>query len=313
MSRQLDREDYTIGWICALPLEVTAAVAILDERHLPLVQDEGDDNAYEFGQVGHYNIVIACLPSGVYGTTSAAVAATNLRRSFPSITAGLMVGIGGGAPGQNDIRLGDIVVSEPVAGIGGILQYDFGKTVQQGKFVTTGALNKPPGIFLTAITKFKSSYSPQSTVHDIITGVLENGSISHEFAHPHVDSDRLFQAQYDHPAGDTSCDQCDFNMVVERSPRAQNQLHIHYGLIASGNQVMKHGITRDKLSREKGVLCFEMEAAGLMDELPSLVVRGICDYSDSHKNKVWQPYAGLAAAAFAKALLLRLPPKGTST
>lgn len=57
------------------------------------------------------------------------------------------------------------------------------------------------------------------------------------------------------------------------------------------------------------MLCFEMEAAGLMDELPSLVIRGICDYSDNHKSKLWQPYAALSAAAFAKTLLRRLPPK----
>ncbi|KAK6347227.1 hypothetical protein TWF696_007300 [Orbilia brochopaga] len=74
---------------------------------------------------------------------------------------------------------------------------------------------------------------------------------------------------------------------------------------------MKHGKTRDKLSRETGVLCFEMEAAGLMDELPCLVIRGICDYSDSHKNKIWQSYAALVAAAYAKDLLLRLPPPNT--
>ena len=98
--------------------------------------------------------------------------------------------------------------------------------------------------------------------------------------------------------------------MVERAPRSHDQPHIHYGLIASGNQVMKHGITSDRLAREKGVLCFEMEAAGLVDELPSLIIRGICDYSDSHKGKVWQPYAALSAAAFAKELLLRLPFRG---
>ena len=46
-----------------------------------------------------------------------------------------------------------------------------------------------------------------------------------------------------------------------------------------------------------------MEAAGLMDSFPCLVIRGICDYADSHKNKRWQPYAAATAAAFAKELL----------
>jgi nucleoside phosphorylase len=67
--------------------------------------------------------------------------------------------------------------------------------------------------------------------------------------------------------------------------------------------VIKHGNTRDKIAKEEGVICFEMEAAGLMDNFRCLVIRGICDYADSHKNKVWQPYAAATAAAFARALL----------
>jgi hypothetical protein len=68
---------------------------------------------------------------------------------------------------------------------------------------------------------------------------------------------------------------------------------------------MKDGVSRDRLSAELGgVLCFEMEAAGLMNEFSCLVIRGICDYADSHKNKTWQPYAAATAASCAKELLL---------
>jgi hypothetical protein len=66
---------------------------------------------------------------------------------------------------------------------------------------------------------------------------------------------------------------------------------------------MKHGSSRDKLAKEEGVVCFEMEAAGLIDNFRCLMIRGICDYADSHKNKIWQPYAAATAAAFARALL----------
>jgi nucleoside phosphorylase len=70
---------------------------------------------------------------------------------------------------------------------------------------------------------------------------------------------------------------------------------------------MRHALTRDRLRKEKGILCFEMEAAGLMDNLPCLVIRGICDYADSHKNKKWQPYAAVTAAAYAKEILSVIP------
>src|SRR5690606_20569016 len=85
-------------------------------------------------------------------------------------------------------------------------------------------------------------------------------------------------------------------------------ISIHYGLIASGNQVMKDAFIRDKLAKEKDILCFEMEAAGLMNHFPCLVIRGICDYSDSHKNKEWQGYAAMTAAAYAKDLLSLVAP-----
>ena len=82
---------------------------------------------------------------------------------------------------------------------------------------------------------------------------------------------------------------------------------MYYGLIASENQLMKDALLRDKLAEENGVLCFEMEAAGLMNGFPCLVIRGICDYADSHKNKQWQGYAATTAAAFAKELLSFTP------
>jgi nucleoside phosphorylase len=64
---------------------------------------------------------------------------------------------------------------------------------------------------------------------------------------------------------------------------------------------MRDAAKRDKVSSEPGgVLCFKMEAAGLMNSFPCLVIRGICDYADSHKNKRWQAYAVATAAAYAK-------------
>jgi hypothetical protein len=97
-------------------------------------------------------------------------------------------------------------------------------------------------------------------------------------------------------------------MLIERTSRGSQEIVVHYGTIASGNQVMRDGVTRDRVSSELGgVLCFEMEAAGLMNNFPCLVIRGICDYADSHKNKRWQPYAAMTAAACAKELLSVIP------
>ncbi|EGX43203.1 hypothetical protein AOL_s00215g659 [Orbilia oligospora ATCC 24927] len=309
MDLDLDTEDYTIGWICALPLELEAATAVLDKIHPELpIPDKNDTNSYKFGQIGSYNIVLACLPSGSMGTTSAAVVVANMHRSFPSVENCLMVGIGGGAPllPQNDIRLGDVVVGIPKGNYGGVLPYLFGKTMQESKFVQTGRyLNGPPTLFLNAISKLRSEQD--SGIHTILADALSKESVSGKFARPGVD--HLYEMDYDHLDETKSCSDCDSSKLVTRPVREgrEHQLYIHYGLIASGDQVMRHGKTRDKLSREQDVLCFEMEAEGIVNTLPFLVIRGICDYSDSHKNKIWQPYAALVAAAFAKALILCLP------
>jgi len=82
-------------------------------------------------------------------------------------------------------------------------------------------------------------------------------------------------------------------------------MRVYYGLIVSRNQVIKDATFRDKLNKDLSgnVLCVEIEAAGLMDNFPCIVIRGIYDYTDSHKNKDWQEHAAAIAAAFAKELL----------
>jgi nucleoside phosphorylase len=285
-------EDYVVAWICALPLEMAAAKFILDDTHNRLPQPESDENTYTLGEICGYNVVVTCLPAGVYGTTAAATVVSHMRSTFSAIRFGLMVGIGGGVPTKkNDIRLGDVVVSKPTGTSGGVLQYDFGKTISSGRFEQTGALNQPPHVFLTAISQLESTNMVQRNhtgVSDILSDIFEkNPDMSPEFLRPPLEHDRLFNAEYDHPESEDTCVKCGKNNLVDRDLRTSNEPQVHYGLIASGNQVMKHARTRDRLAKKHGIICFEMEAAGLMNQLPCLVIRGICDYSDSHKNKQW--------------------------
>src|ERR1700722_1716032 len=300
-------DDYTIAWICALPLEAAAAKAMLDKIHPQLSQPAGDDNAYTLGEISSHNIILACLPSGVYGVVSAATVVAHMRITFPSIRFGLMVGIGGGVPStKNDIWLGDVVVSKPTNGFGGVVQYDYGKTVASGVFQQTGMMNQPPPVLLNAIARLYADdimgSQGQSIAH-MISDVNANVEMKVPCSRPADEQDTLFNSAYDHPQHEDTCINCDKRQLIHRDPRTSDEPRIHYGLIASGNQVMKHGKTRDQLGKRHGMLCFEMEAAGLMNQLPCLVIRGICDYSDSHKNKQWQGYAALTAAAYAKILL----------
>ena len=113
--------DYTVGWICALEVELAASQAMLDREHPDLLQAENDTNTYTLGRIGRHNVVLACLPSGTTGISAAAIVARDLLRSFPRVRFGLMVGVGGGAPSNDprqDIRLGDVVVSTPKGNYG---------------------------------------------------------------------------------------------------------------------------------------------------------------------------------------------------
>jgi nucleoside phosphorylase len=144
--------NYTIGWICAISTEYVAARALLDEEHDgPEYVSPNNNNDYTLGKIGKRNVVIAVLPDGEYGTSSAASVARDMLHSFPNIRIGLMIGIGVGVPSPNHyIRLSDIVVSSPCDEKGGVFQYDFGKTIQDQSFRPTGFLNQPPMVLRTA-------------------------------------------------------------------------------------------------------------------------------------------------------------------
>ncbi|RYP54743.1 hypothetical protein DL768_000567 [Monosporascus sp. mg162] len=286
---------------------MAAAVAMLDETHdgnPP--KTHNDINTYTLGCIGLHNVVIACLPTNGYGTNNAAAVAAHMNASFPYLRVRLMVGIGGGVPGELDIRLGDVVVGKAV------VQYDLGKTIQDGRFQRTSNLQSPPPSLMTAVAKLQSKHmSKPSKISAILSEMLEQYPPMSNYTDRNLLEDYLFDSSYDHNKQFTSCKNCDRSKLLERPNRVNKEPKIHYGIIASANRVMKHGKTRDQTAREFNVLCFEMEAAGLIGHFPCLVIRGICDYSDSHKNKQWQEYAAATAAAYAKELLSVIHPTNT--
>ncbi|KAK6520138.1 hypothetical protein TWF506_000423 [Arthrobotrys conoides] len=276
------REDYTVGWICALREEMVSARIMMDKIHPPLSQLPNDTNTYILGSIGTHNIVIACLPEA--GTSQAGKVATWMVSSFPNIKVGLMVGIGGGIPSK--VKLGDIVVSSPTDQYPGVVQHDYGKR-EEGGFRRTGALNKPPTALLTALKSLQ-------TEHDISGFEVRESLDRVKKLYPKLGA--TYTTRPNPQPNDSS---------TQTSPPDDNDLEIHYGLIVSGNQVIKDAEFRDSLDKSLGgkVLCIEMEAAGLMDDFPCMVIRGICDYADSRKNDDWHQYAAVVAAAYARDFL----------
>lgn len=318
-------EAYTVGWIAALPIELAAAQAMLDEEHAvpaDFNKHHTDKNIYTWGRIGQHNVVIAALAAGDYGTTSASTTASSLLASLPSIRFGLLVGIGGGVArpdeGQ-DIRLGDIVVSQPDGTTGGVYHYDLFKSKLGNKRERKGFLGRPPTVLLNALTNIQARHKRvDSKVLDFIQEMLKKNpkmgkrtKTDPGYAYQGIENDRLFEASYDHATGHgfRGCQNCSATGVVQREARESTDPEIHYGIIASGNTLVKDAKARERIVNDIGedFLCFEMEAAGLMNHFPCLVIRGICDYADSHKNDQWQQYASATAAAYGKELLLYVP------
>src|SRR5271170_894961 len=148
----LSHRDYTVACICPMGVELAPVKALLDQTH-PSLPTQRDQNSYTLGEMEGHNIVITVLPE--IGNNSAATVAVQLLNDFPSIRFGLLVGIGGGVPDEeedgNDIRLGDVVISKPTASFGGVVQYDLGKYSTAGGFERTGVLGKPPPILQAGV------------------------------------------------------------------------------------------------------------------------------------------------------------------
>ncbi|KAH6677400.1 hypothetical protein B0J14DRAFT_615581 [Halenospora varia] len=286
----LEPEEYSVGWICALPIELTAAITMLDTHHGPLKSQPKDDgNNYTLGAIGGHNVVMACLPR--YGTNDAAVAGISMQRTFSNLRFGVMVGIGGGIPSsENDIRLGDIAVSVPSGQAGGVIQHDMGK-------------KEDSAVLLTAIAKLRATRNLGREITTIVNGAFAEED-DEEWRFPEKEKDILFE-----DANELVSDSVRGERIVQREERKSKHPKCFYGNIGSGNSVIKNAKERYRLATEEGVICVEMEAAGLMNFFNCTVIRGICDYADAHKHKRWQQYAASVAAAYAKMLLCIISPQ----
>jgi nucleoside phosphorylase len=351
MALSHSRYDYKIGIVCALSLERTAVESMLDSDHDSQPDEPGDNNIYSFGSIGEHNVVVASLGEGDYGTVSAGEVVNDMRRSFQAIKFGLMVGIAGGVPRPevkgNDVRLGDVVVGCE-NGVPSVINYRLGKETLTG-FDIRSELAEPPQAIQRAISALQTQHKrlgPTYLVH--LQNLfqrnprLDRVQVSEDYYNQPEAPDCLFKADKPHLPNAKDCDACKESgeNTIARAQRflreppdgVQNAKFVklrddgfadypavHYGTLASADTLMKNGEVRDKIykevksQRKAEVLCFEMEAAGIIKGWPCLIIRGICDYSDSHKNDMWQNFAAATAAAYAKDLLLRISPDKVSS
>nr|XP_036580860.1 kinesin light chain [Colletotrichum truncatum]KAF6788932.1 kinesin light chain [Colletotrichum truncatum] len=326
------RSDFQVAIICALPLEYDAAALAFDQFwSWDQIESgsEGHDN-YRIGRIGRHNAVLALLPG--MGKVNATSAATSLKATFDGLKLAILTGICGGVPrpktGNDEIMLGDVAVSK------GIVQYDFARQYPDRlarKDTLGDNLGRPNKDIRTLLATFETQlglddlqYQAAQALSGIQQKAIDTG---HRIGYnrPTEVGDVLFEPDYVHRHRDhrgcgccesnaceqaisASCEeiQCDTGHCVPRRPLAPGRnrdFRIHIGHIGSGDTVMKSGLHRDGIAAEHGLIAFEMEAAGIWDEIPCIVTKGVCDYADSHKNKSWQNFAAATGAATTKAII----------
>ncbi|CAH0028934.1 unnamed protein product [Clonostachys rhizophaga] len=332
--RPANRGEFRITIICALPQEADTIILLFDQKwgkEESYSHTEGDQNHYTTSRIGQHDIILAYLPG--MGTQNAAAAAASMKTSFYGLKMALLVGICGAVPriGDNDVMLGDVIISNC------IVQYDYGKQYP-GHFETRPTLAGPDRDLLGLISaldtdhvrlwlKKKARSHLKVLQHEAASSESETGRRRRaSYLYPGLRRDRLFQADYVHKhdrnchkcrkgfcekASKASCSalRCDKSKLISRKVYGidgQNyQSEIFIGRVGSANTVMKSGKDRDRIAAAHDLIAFEMEGAGILDQVPCIVIKGVCDYADSHKNKTWQDFAAATAASVMKAVLQR--------
>ncbi|KAL4969607.1 nucleoside phosphorylase domain-containing protein [Aspergillus stella-maris] len=322
--RPKDKRDFRVAIICALPLEAGAVEDLFDKRYdTNYERAPGDSNAYSTGVIGLHNVVLAHMPG--MGKVAAATAAACLRATFSAIELTLVVGVCGGVPlkrQEEEILLGDVVISE------GLVQYDFGRQYPDNKFLRKDSsrdnLPRPRPELRSILAKLQTHPGRGGLGTQMLHHLEVLRQKSNRALYPGASEDKLFDPKYQHKhhrpedCDDCTSTTCDDSIDRNCEEVGCNRLHltnrkrrsiaykpeIHLGLFASGDTVMKSGEVRDGVAARDGVIAFEMEGVGIWEAFPHvLVIKGVCDYADSHKNKRWQAYAAATAASVMKGFL----------
>lgn len=305
-----DANCYTVAVVCPLSIELTAARLMLDDEHpTPHYNTKDDDNVYTCGSINSHNVVIVALPHWHNGPISAANLINPLTRTFPNLRVTLLVGIGGGIPQKttrqditDDLRLGDVVIGWDGDKKHAVIHWD-----------SRSILPQPDRRILNALTKLESNRDLHGNIfRDHLERCTQCSTTTGNFQRPTEDYDRLYEPTHGHVKTTTrnasGCDECGSEHMISRAKRGIEDFQLHFGTIACVESVVEDPQRRDQIGDDVGAICIEMEAAGILGRQNCLVIRGISDYADSHKNDLWKRYATATAAAVAREILCTIDP-----
>lgn len=309
--------DFEVAIICALTIEADAVEALFDEHWDDLGADSSfkklsvDLDTQSFGCIGSHNVELAQLPK--MGKAAASRVATQVSDAFPNIKLAIITGICGAVPFVLDVDgklkevvLGDVIISTSV------VQYDLGRQLPED-FVRKDTLSDNLGpvsfkiaTLLKTLERLRNRKKLQSKINAYL-GQLQENEPELAATYPGVYEDRLFPPKDNHQQDGNDCESCGCckDNLLQRTRLADGppEAVVHFGPIASSDTVMKSAEHRERVSQIEGVVAFEMEGAGAWDSFPCVIIKGACDYADSHKWKKWQRYAAATAACCVKAFM----------
>ncbi|KAH7231071.1 nucleoside phosphorylase domain-containing protein, partial [Fusarium tricinctum] len=306
-------EEFLVAWITSNSNQTFTAKKYFDLLYgEPTRKAARDTNSYTLGKMGDHKVVLTELPEGEkkLPLLAAAEAVSDMMRTFNRIRVALFIGTGSGVrDGEHDVRLGDVVVST-----NGAFQFNYDASVKAMAFHSTGEVVQAPECIKTAAKELVSRYQASTNALELAILRTTEGYPNRKdiafYRRPSNEFDILYNSNFTHVEMDDepcyiSCGN-DKSKLKARPPSRgddDDKVVAHLGSIASAYQSIRHPNVRDKLAREGNVLCFDTGAAGLINNFPYLLIRGITDYADTHSNSKWRGYAGAAACAYARHLM----------
>ena len=224
-----------------------------------------------------------------------------------------VVGVAGGVPHYTDfykhVRLGDIVISKCndegrfYKHCEKILQDKDGNV--QFKLRTYG----PRDLTLQTIVEKledRGARKPDKTPWEkyVVEGLELLKNQEADFNRPPPESDRLYMS-----IGDDNVIEVQHPDCPDEVQRKEGSPVLRYGVFGSGRTVTKYDQTRLEFAQKEGISAFENEYDQVLESIYGnrkdsfLCIKGISDYNDGSRNKEWQPYASLVAAALMKTII----------
>ncbi|KAL2843465.1 hypothetical protein BJX68DRAFT_270196 [Aspergillus pseudodeflectus] len=337
------RDDFEVAIVCALPREYDAVYILFDEvwTH-DYERTNGDQNIYTHGRIGKFNVVLLVLPGMGKVSAARASTSLRLsyqRLSLVLVT-GICGGVP--FTGGDEVLLGDVIISRHVVQYDLGRQYPDEFEVKDTVEDNLGRAPPSIRHLLTMLQTLSARERMEELAARYLQKIQQSAARRPRGSHyiyPGAAQDLVFEASYQHKRRlshsisvkarkkkvhgssepyNMSCEEagCDLSKVIPRERIAQKKHleqqgritdaqapSIFLGTIGSADTVMKSAEERDRIASIYDLVAFEMEGAGLWDETPCIIVKAVCDYADSHKNKNWQDFAAATAASATKALL----------